>query len=689
MSHDDPPPGEASMKAEQQGGAHVSCGNVKKEASMKAEQQGGASPYVSCASCWTLAVERYTNLDALIFDGIRPELRFSFNDLESNANCLARNLMLLGIEHGERLVTIMQNRPELVVLLLSCLKLGVAFVPLATDLRCQDCQAAVAMYEPSLICCDQAQYAPFLSADGSERRTLILPSFRSGDNELKKLMRDGSNASVDTCAVLPDNPCIIFSTSGSTGMPKGVVFSSKTVGRVGSIAHGLSSQGRVGERTLIWISMRGTGGTMVLLSRMLQGSAGVMVDVYPNGPILWAELIDKYRIESNLLFGAAMHLMLQEMPNRTFESMKHISYGGSCFAPALVQRSMSQFPNAAFQQLYGLTEAFPISTLGPEHHKHQEEASQKDLRIMTSAGKVHSAADVFIEDLAEPGSGKPPPPEKDGVGQICVHSSCMMMMGYFSDSESTDRAMPDGKYMRTGDVGRFDDEGFLYILGRVKDIIPAYKGFNVAPRDVEEVLYTHPGVGQAAVVGIWHPSGAGEAVVAWISAKTGWHIRPSDLRRHCSKSGMPSWQVPDAIYICDGKLPMQGDKIANKVLQSESFRQACLAADLTRARHSCETRGQECLMPCSTRASAEQDLFAELLSGSAEHGKLCPQKLKTIFWDSLHEALQALHPGASLTQVIEKDRMHQLLAVMDADVRSAFVLGAMSLLKRWAADKIP
>merc|ERR1719434_370679 len=82
-------------------------------------------------------------------------------------------------------------------------------------------------------------------------------------------------------------------------------------------------------------------------------------------------------------------------------------------------------------------------------------------------------------------------------------------MGYYANPEKTAEAMPDGKFVRTGDIGRIDEDGFLYIVGRVKDIIPAYKGFNVAPRDLEEVLYSHPSVGQASVVGVWHPAGEG------------------------------------------------------------------------------------------------------------------------------------------------------------------------------------
>merc|ERR1719436_663757 len=119
------------------------------------------------------------------------------------------------------------------------------------------------------------------------------------------------------------------------------------------------------------------------------------------------------------------------------------------------------------------------------------------------------------------------------------------MMGYYKNLEKTVDAMPDGKFVRTGDIGRFDEDGFLYVLGRVKDLIPTHRGFNVAPRDIEEVLYQHEQVGQAAVIGIPHPNGTGEMVVAWVTPKEGAQgLTVEALKEHCKAADMPAWQFP-------------------------------------------------------------------------------------------------------------------------------------------------
>lgn len=669
-------------------GAPTTSKAEKKEAQTALAQTREASPLKpSYAQCWAQAVERYGDLDALVFDGMGPELRFTFSDLEADANRLAHNLVGHGVQMGDRLVAIAENRPELVVLMLSCFKLGAVFIPLATDLRVQDIHAMVAMYEPKLIVCDQVQYAPFPHPNGGDHQVLLLPAFRAGDNELKRMMVEGDSTPIDPPPVSPDDTCIIFSTSGSTGMPKGVMYSFGDVAGVGGSWSGGSDSAATQDshtKVLMWVSMRGVCGTILLLKELVQGSTVVMVDAYPSGPQLWGDLIDKHDIASHILFGAAMNQTLQQMPDRTFRSVKSIMYGGSCFAPALIQRSMGQFPNAAFSQGYGMTEAAPISILGAEYHKLAGEASPEDMLRMTSAGKPVARENVFIEDLDQPGSGMPPPPEKDGVGQICARSA-ITMTGYYGNPEKTKEALPDGKYVRTGDVGKIDDDGFLYILGRVKDIIPAYKGFNVCPRDIEEVLYTHPGVGQAAVVGIWHPSGAGEAVVAWVSAKTGAQLNPDNLRLHCAKAGMPSWQMPDAICVCSQPLPTNGGKIANKTLRTAEFRQADLVEKLARA---CKIVRQDVSQAPGPQPAEDAEVEALVNQLLGNRDSLSINKLGVLFGDCLPMALHALRPSdVDTTETVERVDLLRLLTVMGAEDKVAFVLGASSLLGNWFLGK--
>lgn len=527
--------------------------------------------------------EKYADLDAIVYDGVGDAISFTYRDIDRSSNRLARNLAKFGVGAGDLLVTVAENRPEMALLMLACMKLGSTFVPLASDLRVKDLHAVVAMYSPKLIVCDQPNYGPFLIPDGDQRQTILLPPFRAGGNILKTWMAEGSDAPLEVPEASPNEPSIIFSTSGSTGLPKGVMYSSESIARLADPTLPLLMQAQApGEKVLLWVSMRGVCGTITMLKHFVEGACMIMVDTYPSGPNLWSQLIDKHGIESFVLFGVAMNQMLQELPDRKFESVKKVAYGGSCFAPALVQRCMDQFPNANISQAYGMTENLVMCFLAPQFHKRSGEASAEDLLRMSSAGKAMLPDDLFIEDLDRPGSCLPPPLEKNGVGQICSRSG-LMMMGYYANSEKTKEVMPDGKFVRTGDVGRISEDGFVYISGRVKEIIPSYRGFNVTPRDIEEVLYEHPAVGQASVVGIYHPSGAGEAVVAWVFVKAGCELSAGELEAFCRQAGMPTWQMPDAIHVVDGGLPTIGSKIAKQVLQSHSFRKKSLVAELVRS----------------------------------------------------------------------------------------------------------
>jgi len=636
--------------------------------------KGKAPTAVEPADCyaveWAQAAKRFADLNALVFDGVGVEHRFTFEELETNANRLAWSLARMGIGMGDRVVTISENRPEMVVLLLSCLKLGITFVPLATDLRPQDCKNMVARYEPSLVISDQPQFAAIEQTGGGEYRTLLLPPFEAQWNQLKEMMAEGSGEPVPAPVVPASVPAIIFSTSGSTALPKGVMYSHADLAGLAAWGEAIMDAKQARTKHLMWVSMRGIAATVMLLKHLLQGALTVMVDSYSSGPCLWSELIDKHAINSHILFGAAMNQTLQELPKRTFESVRTITYGGSCFAPTLIQRSMDQFPNASFVQIYGMTEVHPISMLGPEFHRRAHDATVLDVLRMTSAGRIVIPGSVFIEDLERPGSGLAPAVEKNGVGQVCAWSA-VTMMGYYANPEKTTEVMPDGKFVRTGDIGRIDEDGFLYIVGRTKDIIPAYKGFNVAPRDLEEVLYSHPSVGQASVVGVWHPSGAGEAVVAWARAKAGARLSAGELRGHFRESGLASWQMPDAIHVSREALPTTGGKIDAKALRADAFRRTQLAAELAAA----GARAASGALAGRGDASEREALAAELCEASS--GRLCRDKMSSTFG----EAASALATGG-------REALLAALRAMSGEEYESFQLHARALLGSWAAGKV-
>jgi len=497
-----------------------------------------------------------------------------------------------GIQPGDRVLSVANNRPDMMTLLLACLKTGAIFAPLASDLIPEHTLGLIENLEPSLIVAeaDNAKLSAALakkqqrdeSADGCNCPVVLhLEDYRRGSTKTGLVEIESCGLSDEPVDILskPDECAIIFSTSGSTGIPKGVMHSHASLDVLGNIitlsqmmGDPFWSQYSPGDKQLLWVPFRGVAGVMFAMSAATAGMVSVMVDAPASGPQDWAPLLEKHDIDHMLLFGSAMHELQQQMPERQFESVKSIVYGGSCLAPSLVQKSMRQFPNAQFQQGYGMTEILGISSLEPSRHvpaSDDTSANDEALSSMASAGKPMAIAEVFIEDANREGSYAPPPPEAKGVGQICVKNPAMMMMGYWRNPEATAKTII-GEHVRTGDIGYFDEQGQLHVVDRMKHIIPTHRGFNVAPRDIEEVLYQHPSVAQAAVAGVPHPSGAGEMVAAWVSLKPGAAregVSESMLVRHCKEAGLPDFQMPERITISDTPLPTQGNKLSRAKLR--------------------------------------------------------------------------------------------------------------------------
>eukprot|EP00929_Paragymnodinium_shiwhaense_P023252 TRINITY_DN14603_c0_g2_i1.p1 TRINITY_DN14603_c0_g2~~TRINITY_DN14603_c0_g2_i1.p1 ORF type:complete len:388 (-),score=78.09 TRINITY_DN14603_c0_g2_i1:324-1487(-) len=377
--------------------------------------------------------------------------------------------------------------------------------------------------------------------------------------------------------------------------------------------------------------------------------------------------MEKHNITSVRLFGAAMNQLLQEMSDQTFPAVTNVRYGGSCFPPTLVQKSMEQFPNAEFTQIYGMTEIFPIAILPPSAHKKADDATHEDLRKMSSAGLP--SADVFIEDMDQPGSGLPPPPEKRGVGQICCFSP-LMMSCYYKNLEKTKAALPDGKYLRTGDVGKIDEHGYVHILGRVKDIIPTYRGFNVAPRDIEEALYSHPAIAEAQVIGLLHPCGAGEMVVAWASSKAGKQLTPEAMRAHCTAAGLATWQMPEAFCVSSETLPTNGSKFNKKALQDPAFVRRALLESLGGG-------GGTAAFLSSDEEEEAAAAFRKL--DSAGVGVLSSAAMSIVFED-LTEAFEKEFRTASKSGQVDLSGWLFALSKLSTDARTAWLLQFGSLL---------
>jgi acyl-CoA synthetase (AMP-forming)/AMP-acid ligase II len=232
-------------------------------------------------------------------------------------------------------------------------------------------------------------------------------------------------------------------------------------------------------------------------------------------------------------------------------SLSFLLYGGSPIAEAVVDRAMRVMPRARLMQGYGMTELGPLATLLPhESHVGEGRASGK----LRSAGRPTMIADVRIVDL----DGNEVP--RGEHGEVAVRGPGMML-GYWNKPEETAKAIKDG-WMHTGDGGYMDDDGFVYIADRIKDMIVT-GGENVYSVEVENAVSKHPAVLQCAVIGVpddkW-----GELVHACVVPRPGAQVTLEELQEHC-KALIANYKIPRGLELL-AELPLSG---AGKILKNQ------------------------------------------------------------------------------------------------------------------------
>jgi len=266
-------------------------------------------------------------------------------------------------------------------------------------------------------------------------------------------------------------------------------------------------------------------------------------------PVAVMQAIQEHRIGDLVLVPTMLQMIADhpELPSFDLSSVNSVVYAGSPITTSLLERAMQAFPEAEFTQFYGQTELAPITTaLTAEDHREGTK--------LRSAGRavVHSEVRIVDSDDNEVPRGT--------VGEI-VSRGAHVMQGYWNRPEETAQALRNG-WMHTGDAGYMDDDGYVYVVDRLKDMIIT-GGENVYSAEVENVLADHPAIDSVAVIAVPDPDW-GERVHAVVVCKPGHSIDLEQIREHCRKSIAP-YKAPRSCEVVDA-LPLS---TAGKVLKHE------------------------------------------------------------------------------------------------------------------------
>ncbi|RDE24397.1 fatty-acid--CoA ligase [Motiliproteus coralliicola] len=336
----------------------------------------------------------------------------------------------------------------------------------------------------------------------------------------------------------------IFYTGGTTGFPKGVMISHLNYYSSSVFAMADLDFNRPGVRYLHAAPMFHMADLAMGMGNTIAGNTHVFIPAFQ--PQTVAQAIEQQRVTATLLVPTMVAMMLEQQAfaSADISTLDQIVYGASPMPEGTLRQAMDALPNVAFYQGYGQTEMAPlVSILRPEYHVFEGPNAGK----LRSAGQVGMVVDVKILDE----EGNPLP--VGGVGEV-VSRGPNAMRGYWNKPEQTAKALVDG-WVHTGDAGYLDEDGFLFLVDRMKDMIVS-GGENVFSAEVESALTRHPAVHEVAVIGI--PSEEwGEAVHAIVRLKPGEEVSEQELIASC-KEHIAGYKCPRSIEFRETPFPVTG-----------------------------------------------------------------------------------------------------------------------------------
>jgi len=481
----------------------------------------------------------------------------SYAELERDVAGFAAGLRSLGVRRGDRVAVVLRNGVDAAVAIYGILRAGAAFVPLNPTAKEEKLAHLLDHCGAVAVVCDGA-VAPRLRAAAQHAPALahVIPTAEAapGETSFDALAAREPERLAEPLDV--DLAAIIY-TSGSTGVPKGVVFLHRNMHFVaGSIVNylGLTPD----ERILCVLPLSHTYGLYHLIMSVRLGATLAL----EHGITFPGRIVEALERESiTMLPGVPtvwqVLISLRGLAERDLPHLRLLTNAGAALSVARLAEVRRTFPHAVLFSMYGQTECKRVCYLPPD---------QLDARP-GSVGIAIPGTELWIgtEDgrTADPGE----------VGELIIRGD-HVMQEYWRDPEETARKLLPGRWpgdrvLRSGDLFRSDEDGHLYFVGRSDDIIKS-RGEKVAPKEVEEVLYTAPGVNEAAVVGV-EDALLGQAVVAHVSPIEGTVLEPAALRRHCAEH-LEDFMVPKRVVVHDslpktdnGKL----DKLALAALPAE------------------------------------------------------------------------------------------------------------------------
>jgi long-chain acyl-CoA synthetase len=486
--------------------------------------------------------ERRGDYPALLFDG----RWHSSAELFERSLRIAAGLAELGVRAGERIAVTMANCPEVGLIYQASWRAGAVVTPATFLLPPDELRHVIADAQASAVITTPEFVAKVLEAsDGLECVRFVICTEQTGGD----VVALASLEMAEPGPIVPrrdEDLAALLYTGGTTGRAKGVMLSHANLHFTGRSAHDSAHVPGV-NRALATLPLSHAYGLLVTIAGMHSDEQGVAVLLRWFDPAAFLELIEQHRLQLSAVVPSMLQILLaQPLEDHDLSSLRYLSCGGAPLAPEVAAEVCRRLPGVSIRQGYGLTETAALVCTNP--------AGREKLG---SVGLPVPGTEIEIRDE----HGRPVPAGQ--TGEVCCRSPGVMS-GYWNSPEATAEAL-EGGWLHTGDVGYLDEEGYLYIVDRKKDLI-IRGGFNVYPRDVEDKLVEHPAVQMAGVIGR-HDAIHGEEVVAFVALEPGAEASAEELMAW-AREHIGGYRYPREIHLVESLPLTPVGKIDRKALRA-------------------------------------------------------------------------------------------------------------------------
>ncbi|MCP3098109.1 AMP-binding protein [Myxococcus sp. K15C18031901] len=478
-------------------------------------------------------VERYPDREALVVAS--QGYRATYRQLWDTTTQVALGLLALGVEKGDRVGIWSPNRFEWVVAQYATARIGAILVNLNPAYRTAELEYSLNQSGASVLLLSRGFRQTDYRAMLEEVRPRC-PSLRVSlvlDDDWQLLLSNAKHVSLATLeareATLQfDDPINIQYTSGTTGFPKGATLSHHNVLNNGYFI-GEALRYGPDDRVCIPVPFYHCFGMVIGNLACTSHGATMVIPGEAFDPLAVLQTVQAERCTS--LYGVPT-MFIAELDHPRFgefdlTSLRTGVMAGSPCPVEVMKQVQSRMNMREVTICYGMTETSPVST--------QSSLDDPLDKRVSTVGRVHPHLEVKVIHT-ETGAVVP----RGAAGELCTRGYSVML-GYWANPEASAKAVDAAGWMHTGDLATMDAEGYVRIVGRIKDLI-IRGGENISPREVEEFLHTHPGVSEAQVIGV--PSVKyGEEVMAWVRVRPGFTLGEEDLKKHCA-GRIATFKVP-------------------------------------------------------------------------------------------------------------------------------------------------